>query len=103
MMTVAYTFRQCFILYSGENKIFNYAPYANLEYDDINLVDHDDSFNMLISINLASFDWKNNPYISAYFYEALDEDLFESGESELIKSKRVELDYCNGGDQDLCY
>jgi hypothetical protein len=56
---------------------------------------------MIISINIAAFDWKNNPFISAHFYEAVDEDLFESGESEFIKSESVELDYCNGGEQDL--
>ena len=56
---------------------------------------------MVISINIPSFNWKDNPYISANFYEYLDENSLESGESEFVKSKNVELDYCNGGDQDL--
>ena len=56
---------------------------------------------MVIAINIPSFNWKDNPYISANFYEYLDENSFESGESEFVKSESVELDYCNGGDQDL--
>ena len=68
----------------------------------MNLKEYEDSFNMVIAINDPSFNWKDNPYISANFYEYLDDNSFQSpGESEFIKSKNVELAYCNGGDQDL--
>ena len=99
LITGAFLFKQIHT-FLNDNQTIHFSPYT-FNLTDFDFSKYHDSFNFIISIDHDSFDWKNNPYISATMYELDESTPAPEGRSSFIKSKSVELDYCNGGEVDL--